>query len=88
MEGTLPQMQYKREPPISDNGLIKRIRIALDSWSENQPGSLSGQCHATLNELVESSPELHKGERRKIVVPYFGRVTGDRREGASQAADP
>ncbi|RDH33249.1 hypothetical protein BDQ94DRAFT_170410 [Aspergillus welwitschiae] len=40
------------------------------------------------DKLVESSLELRKGERREIVVPYFGRVTGDRREGASQAADP
>ncbi|KAI2826000.1 transcriptional regulator family: Fungal Specific TF [Aspergillus niger] len=70
-----------------DDGLIKRILIALDSWSENQPGSLSGQCHATLKNLVESSQELHKGERREIVVPYFGRVTVDRGEGASQPAD-
>ena len=37
---------------------------------------------------MESSLGLHKGERRKIVVPYFGRVTVDCREGASQAADP
>ncbi|OJZ89759.1 hypothetical protein ASPFODRAFT_30619 [Aspergillus luchuensis CBS 106.47] len=81
-------VQERAAEKVYDDGLIERTLIALNSWSEDQPGSLSGQCHATLKDLVKSSRGLHKGERREIVVPYFGRVTVDRKEGPSQAADP
>ncbi|GKZ31870.1 hypothetical protein AbraIFM66950_000781 [Aspergillus brasiliensis] len=80
-------VQDRATDKIYAKELIERILVALESWSEDQPGSLSGQCHATLKDLVKSSRELHKGERREIAVPYFGRVTVDRREDASHPAD-
>ncbi|GAB1203763.1 hypothetical protein APSETT445_002403 [Aspergillus pseudonomiae] len=62
-----------------DQSLISRTRSALKDCSEDQPISLSDQCHAALEELVTSCQSLAKGTSRQIAVPYFGIVTVHRR---------
>ncbi|KNG88999.1 hypothetical protein ANOM_002423 [Aspergillus nomiae NRRL 13137] len=62
-----------------DQSLISRTRSALKDCSEDQPSSLSGQCHAALEELVTSCQSLAKGTSRQIAVPYFGIVTVHRK---------
>ncbi|OGM50630.1 hypothetical protein ABOM_000741 [Aspergillus bombycis] len=62
-----------------DQSLISRTRSALKDCSEDQPSSLSGQCHTALDELVTSSQSLAKGTSQQIAVPYFGIVTVNRK---------
>ena len=63
-----------------DEGLINRTIVALKGCSEDQPSLFAGQCHAALENLVSSSRNLDQGERRDIVVPYFGMVTVDHKD--------
>ena len=63
--------------------LINRAAAIFEACSEGKPGSLCGQCHSALADLVSCSQTLGKGESREIVVPYFGSVEITRRESAS-----
>ncbi|KAB8229386.1 uncharacterized protein BDW43DRAFT_314964 [Aspergillus alliaceus] len=78
----------KRNPTWYGQSLIHRTISALNDRSEGQPGSLPGQCHTALNELVRISQSLERGISRQIVMPYFGIVTIDRKcDNGLQAPD-
>ncbi|PYI05559.1 hypothetical protein BO78DRAFT_370878 [Aspergillus sclerotiicarbonarius CBS 121057] len=83
-DAAIDPVSHSGTDKYDDGGLINRTTTALKGCSEGQPSSFAGQCHAALENLVSSSRTLDKGERRDIVVPYFGMVTIDRRDHALQ----
>ncbi|ODM23321.1 hypothetical protein SI65_00910 [Aspergillus cristatus] len=75
-----------------DEALINRTITALRGCAGGMLGSLCGQCCTALETLLDSTRAVGRGrgrverkEVRRIVVPYFGVVSIERKDGRGSA---
>lgn len=86
------QNQDQRNGHGYDEALINRTITALRGCAAGMPGSLCGQCCTALETLLDNTRAVGRGrgrgerkEVRRIVVPYFGVVSIERKNGRGAA---